>query len=114
MKFKIVKHFSLSFLGDEWKDAYIDFKPFSITDVKEKLPQIAKLQEKDADFGQGMDTLLNLLGEKFISGKGINEEGVLVDISKEDLKDLPIDVVGGAFSFLSDSEMKNSTKPSLT
>lgn len=109
MKFKIVKKFPLDFLGDEWKECFINLKPLSIQDVKGKLPTIAKLQEKDADVGAGVDLLLELLTDKFISGKVIDETGAVVDLPKEALGDLPVEVIGRAFSFLSSSEALNSS-----
>lgn len=111
MKFKIVKHFPLDFLGEDWKECFIDLKPLTIADVKGKLPTIAKLQEKDSDVGAGVDLLLELLDDKFISGKVINEEGNLVDLPKEALGDLPVEVIGRAFSFLSSGEALNSKTP---
>lgn len=110
MKFKIVKHFKLDFLGDDWKDCYLDLKPLSIDDVKGKLPQIAKLQDKDADVGEGIDLLLTLINDKYIGGKVVNDQGTIVDLPAEDLKDLPVEVIGRAFSFLSSSEVMNSSQ----
>ena len=107
MKFKIVKHFSLDFLGEEWKEAFIDFRPLTIADVKERLPQIAKLQDKDADYGPAADVLVELLRDKFIAGKAVTETGV-VDLKLEDIPDLPIEVIGRAFSFLSQSNLPTS------
>lgn len=112
MKFKIVKHFKLDFLGDDWKDCYLDLKPLSIEDVKGRLPEIAKLQADDADVGAGVDLLIQLITEKFITGKVVNEEGTVVDLPVEALKDLPVEVIGRAFSFLSSSESMNTTTPS--
>ena len=111
MKFKIIKHFPLDFLGADWKDCYIDLKPLSIADVKGKLPEIAKLQEKDADVGSGIDLLLELLTDKFIGGKVIDETGAIVDLPAEALKDLPVEVIGRAFSFLSSSEALTTSTP---
>lgn len=113
MKFKIVKHFPLDFLGTEWKDCFLDLKPLSIEDVKGRLPEIAKLQSEDADVGAGIDLLIQLITEKFIGGKVVDESGAVVDLPQEALKDLPVEVIGRAFSFLSSSESMNTTTPSL-
>lgn len=112
MKFKITKHFSLEFLGEEWKECFIDFRPFTVADVKEKLPEIAKLDDGSEHIAEGADALVGLLDAKFIKGKVINEEGQAVDLTKEDLKDLPLEVLGRAFSFLSQAGMTNSSMPS--
>jgi hypothetical protein len=104
MKFKIVKHFSLAYLGTDWKDCYLDLKPLSISDVKGKLPEISKLQAKDADVGKGVDLLLELLSDKFIGGKVVDDTGKIVELPKEALGDLPVEVIGRAFSFLSSAD----------
>ena len=108
MKFKIIKRFSLEFLGEEWVECYINLKPLSIADVKSKLPVIAKLQEDGSDIAAGVDLLLELLTDKFIDGKVVNSEGVVSDLLKEDLPELPVEVIGRAFSFLSSKESQNS------
>lgn len=109
MKFKIIKRFSLDFLGTDWKEAFIDFKPFSITDIKIKLPEIAKFQGKEADVDKGIDNVLELLRENFISGKAIVEDGTLKDLTAKDLGDLPFEVIGRAFSFLSQINIPSPT-----
>lgn len=108
MKFKIVKRFSLAYLGDEWKDCYLNLKPFSVQDVKTKLPQIAKLQEDSTNVEEGVDMLIELLSEKFIDGKVVDESGTVVDMPKEAIADLPVEVIGRAFSFLSSKEEMTS------
>lgn len=111
--FKVVKHFSLDFLGDEWKAAYINFKPLSISDVKNKLPEIAKIQADPEHAVEGMDTLVTLLKDKFIDGKAIADTGDTVDLTIDNIVDLPVEVIGRAFNFLSQGDQANSTLPSV-
>lgn len=103
-QFKIVRKFELSFLGDEWKETYINFSALTISDIREKFPAISTLSEgKQVDVAKGMDLLLDVLKSKFLSGKGINSEGKMVDLTVEDLEALPVDVLSKAFGFLSQS-----------
>lgn len=114
MKFKVVtKRLTLDFLGKDWKDTFIEFNPFTISDVKNKFPIIAKLQEKGANLSEGIDIMISLLTDKFVTGKAIDEKGELTDLKKEDLNDLPVEVIGRAFSFLSQSETMLSSIPSV-
>jgi len=113
MKFKITKHFKLDFLGDEWKETYLDFSPLTLNDVKTKLPMISKLNQEDSSqIEEGVNAVSELLIEKFVSGKAIGEEGKLIEVKKQDLIEFPLDVFVRAFSFLSQTEEMTSLTPS--
>lgn len=114
MGFKIVKHFKLDFLGEEWKDAYLKLRPFTVQDIKVKLPKIAEMSnidskelkesERSAITDTSMEVLVEMIQDKFVSGKGVDDDGTLVDITKETLLELPLEVITTAFSFLSNGE----------
>lgn len=103
---------SLEFLGSEWKDAYINFIPVTIKDLEEQFPALAKMDRADAkSLDKGFETVMSLLSQKFIDGKGVDSEGNLIDIGKEDLKDFPAEVISRAFSFLSQDISVTTPKP---
>lgn len=101
--FKIVKRFSLDFLGKEWKDAYIDFQRVTISDIKNVFPKFRSIDAKsDKEVVKGIDEMVKFLKEKFVSGKGVTvETDKLVDLEVEDLETLPAEVLSRALSFLS-------------
>lgn len=103
-KFAITKKVSLDFLGEAWKDCSLEFTAFTLRDLKEKFPAItATADTKDVKaLTLGMENTISLLEDHFIKGTGINEKGEVVEISKEDIIDLPAEVITKAFSFLSE------------
>ena len=101
-KFRIVKKFSLDFISSEWKEAYINFNALTVGDVKDAFPALSKVSEtKEEDVSAGLDMILDVLKDKFVDGKGINENGELIDLVADDIKELPISVLSKALSFLS-------------
>lgn len=113
MKFKIIKRFALDFIGNEWKECYINFNGLTIRDIRDQVPAIANISNKNQkDIIDGMDKILNLIKSKFITGKAINSEGKLVDLKANDLDDLPTDVLVKALNFLSQGETEVSALPS--
>lgn len=106
-RFLIKKHYTLEYLGEGWKDAYIDFTAFSVSDIKNKLSKLTGLDAKNTDSVTGaLDMMVELLEDKFIGGKvptnDPNEDkSNLVGMTKEDIKELPVEVISKAVSFLS-------------
>jgi hypothetical protein len=101
-KFLVKKKLMLEFVGDEWKDCYMEFTPFTAVEVKEKFPELLAMQTGDPKVVlEGMDTIISVLSSKFVSGKGIDENGKEVAITKKDIPYLPIEVLGRSLSFLS-------------
>ena len=101
-KFLVRKHFSLDFLGEEWKDAYLVFSAFVMSDIKDRLAKLANLEQDDSEAVMaGLTEMVSLLEEKFIEGKGVDASGKLIPVEKEDIKDLPVEVISKAVSFLS-------------
>lgn len=111
-RFKIVKKFSLDFLGEEWKASYINFGALTVMDIKESFPALSKLDEKNQDeVINGIGSITVILKKKFIDGKGINEKGEIIDLKPEDFEELPIEVLTKALSFLSQSAVAASPTP---
>ena len=83
--------------------AYLDFGLLSFGEI-ERLSDLNISSETtdQKEIKKAMEVAISLLEEKFISGKlPLGEE--LVDVTKEDLKDLPIEILTEAMSFLSAS-----------
>ena len=111
-KFSATKTFSLDFLGDKWGEAYIKFESITVGDVKNKFPKLAKVDPQNTDtITEGIDKLLELLQEKFIDGKAPDSSGNLVILKKEDLEDLPAEVIGRSVSFLAQGLTPESSTP---
>ncbi len=88
-KFIVKKRVPLDFLGEEWKDCYIEFQPFSPKD----LITIDQMDTTDASKGiQAMSEMITLLESHFIGGKGYTGSG-LADIEATDLQELPLEAL---------------------
>lgn len=113
-KFYLTKKLNLDFLGGLWKEkgAYLEFHAFTIRDLKDKLPNLAqKVDPNDASsVSDSLGETLTLLEDKFVAGKAIDEKGELVDVSKEDLGDLPAEAIKRLIGFLSSTLEEESTE----
>lgn len=79
---------SLEFLGEEWKESYIEFRFLTWADSQaEKQRNKDNVTESDAYLEQAMDTLQRA----FVSGKSLNEQDELVELGAADLKGFDID-----------------------
>lgn len=96
MTFIVRKKIELAFLGEGWQEAYVIFSPFTFADNS------TLLKLRSAASGQGTEIeeaeeaskkIMDLLKDKFIEGKGWNGKE-LVAITKETLKDLPMEIIG--------------------
>ena len=85
MKFDITKRVELSYLGDEWKECYLEFIMPSYHDIKE-------FAEKGKDNTETVEKGLEKLTGLFKSGYAVSD-GKKVEVKKEDIKDLPMEVV---------------------
>lgn len=87
----ITKRVSLDFLGDEYKDSYLDFRSMTFKEVPDIQKQAAITKESE-----GIEFLRKEITERFISGK-ISQNGKLEDVTIEDLGDLPLEVYTHSF-----------------
>ena len=85
-KFSITKRVDLSYIGDDWKDCYIDMAMPSYAEAKVD----AKIEGTDEEKGE---KAIEKLGTLFRKGFAINEEGKKIEITKEDLFNFPIEVL---------------------
>lgn len=106
MAFTVKKRFSLNFLGDEWKDAFIDF---TLPSLKESLDQDLPSEDQiKKDPKKYTLQMVSFLEQHFVDGQGWDDSGKLVPLKKEDISELPQSVFGKAFIFLSGDLDPNS------
>lgn len=87
MALVIKKRISLEFLGEEYKDSYMLFRCVT-------LGEYDLMQGKDKD-----KTVRDVVTEHFISGQ-IRQDSDLVDITKDNLSELPAEVFVYCFNKL--------------
>lgn len=106
--FVIETKIELNHLGTGWEDAYMKFTPFTwnenkkLTEFKTKAGQLnATLDDqKYLDLTEEMSTaIMDLLTSHLIEGKGWNGKK-LIDITKENFGDLPVNVIRKVISEL--------------
>jgi hypothetical protein len=108
-KFQVKKKLELNFLGEGWEEAYISFNAPSYGEIKEfskktKVDEGENKEEKTVDNEKAVDEGMKLLELLFIEGKAFDGKA-LVDITKEDIKDLPIGVINKTFNMLTESTL---------
>lgn len=96
-RFVSTRHFSLDFLGDEWKDCFIVMSSLTVKEVRELIS--ANLRSKDASAISEAST--NMLMTHFVSGTAYDfESKTIVKLKPEDIENLPSQVLEKAVLFL--------------
>lgn len=96
-KFISKKTFSLSFLGEEWKDCFIKFSSTSINESKKLINM--KLGDKSPQ--EITDLSIKLLSDHFLEGVAFDDETKqIVPLEKKDLWNMPSEVQERAVLFL--------------
>lgn len=99
-KLVIKKRVSLEFLGDEYKDAYIDFKSIPVPDYPQLLEEINKSKQPNS-------TILDILKTYYVNGKFPNAEGNLEDLdSKDELDALDKDTLLECFGKITGQDLR--------
>jgi len=93
-KFNIVKKLDLSYLGEEWKDCYISFSAITYREVE------AYTMVDREDTKAATDMAISTLQNHLVEGFGIDEKGERIAIKKEDIIELPLEIVIKAINFL--------------
>jgi len=93
MKLDVIKKVSLEYLGENWKESYLEFRLPSYSDLKNLIDDKATDQEK---VEKGLETIIGL----FKGGKAISE-GKEVEVKSEDIRDFPIEVITRCFKAIS-------------
>lgn len=91
-KFDITKKIDLSYLGENWKDCYLEFSLPSYGNLK-NLTTDGTDQEK-------VEKILETIMGLFTGGFAISN-GERVEVKKEDIKDLPIEIITKCFQVIS-------------
>lgn len=76
-----IERVSLAFRGEGWQDCHVDFRELTWSDVK------TLRSPKGADADQ-MEEVLAFLGDMFLSGQILDQDGATRDMVKEDLPQL--------------------------
>jgi hypothetical protein len=85
---------SLAFLGEEYAESYLVFRSIPMREFAELTKQTEALKGD-----KSMDFIVDQITQRFISGK-VSQDGVLVDVSAEDLTQFPPDVYLESFKRL--------------
>lgn len=80
-KLVIRKRVTLEFLGDEYKEAFIDFKSVPVGDYDKLIESVKAGQD---DNKKANKIILGILKQYYISGQFPNEDGVLENLDSED------------------------------
>lgn len=84
----IKKRVSLDFLGETYKDSYLDIKSISL---RERDALIAELDKVKKDESKSFDFVKDLVLERFIGGE-LKEGDATTTVTKDDLLDFPAEV----------------------
>lgn len=87
-KFKIIKKIDLSFLGEGWKDCYLEFSAITFGEARRYVNFNFK-----GNTNKALDEVLILLEGNFIGGKAVDETGKVVEVKKEELKNFPVEII---------------------
>jgi hypothetical protein len=88
MSFKVTKKLDLSDLGEGWQGAYLDLQGLSFREIRE----LTSLSKPDSTTDDNFEAIEKLIQSHFISGKAWDGSN-LVDVTKDNVLDLPLDVV---------------------
>lgn len=95
-KIVIKKRISLDFLGEEYKDCYITFKPITISEA-DKIGEEAIQSTKDR---KSNAWLLNQLKDRFLEGKFLGVDNNLFEIKTDDIDSFDLETCSTIFEIL--------------
>ena len=100
MKLDIVTHVSLDFLGEKWKDCFIDFSYITADELKDFAKAQSKMQtDQEKTVEEASERSYILLENKFISGKVLSG-GQVVEVKKEDIRSFPMSIIAKSIGSL--------------
>ena len=103
MKFDIKKKIDLSYLGDDWTDCWLEFRLITFGEIKELMGKRITADEIENNPQKNIEATnqtLKILEDNFINGFAISN-GKRTEVKKEDIKDLPIEVLVSCFKLIS-------------
>lgn len=104
MAFPVRKELKLDFLGAEWAGAYIAYRALTFKETRGF--SNLELDNENANSEQNMEAVLELLQGHFIEGKAY-DGNQLVDLTVDDLENLPVDVIGKSVEALAGGISEN-------
>lgn len=90
---------TFEYLGDTYKDCFLEFKSIPIVDLKQYQDIIEKAEADDAD---STKPIIELLQKYFLNGKFLDENGQLSDVELKDLANLDSETAVKTFKKLTD------------
>lgn len=109
-KIVIKKRVSFDFLGEEYKDSYVDFQRIPVSDFEAIQKEMEEVKKNKLS---SFSVVLGVIKKYFISGKFINDDK-LEDISAEDLEGLDAESVLRCFSLMTGQEIDPKAQAPLT
>lgn len=97
MSIVVTKRLSLEFLGEEYKEGYLNLRSISLKEYSDLKGDIDKLED---DGDKALDYIKRLILDRFVSGS-IPQGKETTEITKENIEDLPAEVFIEAMSVLS-------------
>lgn len=95
MNIDITKKVELSYIGEAWKECYLEFRMPSYSDLKDFPTKVDEGEEKAA-----IEAGIKRIKELFVSGKAVSG-GEKVDVKSDDLADFPIEIITKCFKLIS-------------
>lgn len=86
-----VRNVSLAFMGEEWKEAYAEFRYLTWEDSKRQREREA---ESSQDEYRAIDAMRETVMEAFVSGMVLNDKDELVEADAEAIGNLDIEAIG--------------------
>lgn len=93
MKIDITKKVDLSYLGEAWKECYLEFRMPSFKDIQ-NLPT-----DTDGDTKETLEKGFSTIKGLFVGGKAISG-GEVVEVKPDDLTDFPLEVINKCFKVI--------------
>jgi len=87
----VTKKISLSYIGEDWKDCYLEFK----------IPTVRQVQDAVKN-KENEEYAFTLMADLFMGGMGMDDQNKKVEIKKDDILDLPITLINRAFKELTE------------
>lgn len=87
---RIKKRVSLDFLGEDYKESFIDIYSIAMKDVKSFEVEVDRLRQEE-EAGKSLDFIIKKVTDNF-DGGSISQDGKMVEITKENLEELPSEV----------------------
>ncbi len=90
MPFKgVIKKIDLAFLGEGYEGAFLRFRAFCVTDIKD----LAGMGVSTDKVAEATDKIMGVIKERFVDGQAPEEDGKLVAVTVEDLDKFPVEVL---------------------